>query len=265
MSTDIVSAINARIANNAGEVRVSDRTFDDIYTERMHATAALFNDRAFQTMYKAYKSRHHSSGTVWFNGSYFIVGATLPQGNISFHYPMDEWNLFTVPEILYAPVWDGHTTRDVILRLEGICHPRGRPSDPCWLDEVDEREGSHRLDVTALDLPTMLQTRDGINILIAQLSMKHKRQISDGYHTLDELLQTRDALVVAVIHKCAHHRLYKTRRLATNYLCNGGSEFIVCGYRSVDSVPTGYRLSLCRWDELCMDELERAPVDLVLW
>src|SRR5690606_34175423 len=58
------------------------------------------------------KSWRHSSGEECFGGGWFIVTATLPSGQVSNHYPADDWPLFQIPEVDRAPEWDGHTPAD---------------------------------------------------------------------------------------------------------------------------------------------------------
>ena len=50
---------------------------------------------------------------------WFIVVAILPDGQISNHYKEKEWELFKIPETKMAKFpFDGHTSSDVLLRLE---------------------------------------------------------------------------------------------------------------------------------------------------
>ena len=39
---------------------------------------------------------------------YFKVGIDTPDGQYSYHYHKDFWNIFNVRELDYAPKWDGH-------------------------------------------------------------------------------------------------------------------------------------------------------------
>jgi hypothetical protein len=48
---------------------------------------------------------------------YFIAGIKLPEGMISYHLPIELWDLLTVNELSTAPAWDGHTAADVVDRL----------------------------------------------------------------------------------------------------------------------------------------------------
>ncbi len=92
---------------------VSDgyHTFDDLYRHR----CLLFC--AFLKYHKegAYKSKLHHDGLSWLG--WFVAGAELNGKTISYHLPIDLWELCPAPEIDRAPVWDGHTSEDVCDRL----------------------------------------------------------------------------------------------------------------------------------------------------
>jgi hypothetical protein len=66
-----------------------------------------------------HKSRRHNDGEYPFGkDNWFIVSAVLPTGQISNHYPMEDWDLFMIPETEKALFeFDGHTSQDVIERL----------------------------------------------------------------------------------------------------------------------------------------------------
>lgn len=82
-------------------------TFDELY----HHRAVLFSIICRQNSHRAWKSKLHHDGTMYEN--YFIVGITTPEGDYTYHYNMDYWNIFDVPEIEKAPMWDGHKPEDI--------------------------------------------------------------------------------------------------------------------------------------------------------
>lgn len=102
---------------------VSDgyHTMDDLYDHRLALTVALFN-----TWYKygvgdevqVMKSKLHDDGTMFNN--YFIVVAATPRGNISYHYKLEHWDKFKIPEVERAPEWDGHDSKAVCARLMSL-------------------------------------------------------------------------------------------------------------------------------------------------
>lgn len=112
-------------------------TFKTLYEIRKAYNVALFNDWAEQETlrpikpmekgfywgyvpkYRVHKSRKHYDGEFPFGkDNWFIVCAELPSGQISNHYPIEDWDLFRVPETPKALFpFDGHATDDVIHRL----------------------------------------------------------------------------------------------------------------------------------------------------
>jgi hypothetical protein len=105
-------------------------TFKDLYAIRKAYNVALFNEWALQQQinwsngvvtpkYNVHKSKKHHDGEYPFGkDNWFIVSALLPSGQISNHYPMEDWDLFKIPETEKALFeFDGHITQDVIERL----------------------------------------------------------------------------------------------------------------------------------------------------
>lgn len=90
-------------------------TMNDLYEHRSALLCALM--RALPAL--SWMSPQHHDGTVY--SGYFIAGIKLPTGQISYHVPMQPWwtpYSFTGAEVLEkAPVWDGHTSDDVIDRI----------------------------------------------------------------------------------------------------------------------------------------------------
>ena len=103
-----------------GETSDGFHTFNELYAFREALTAALFNMWAAipSNPYGVHKSRRHSDGEECFGGGWFIVMATLPVGQVSFHYPDKDWNDFAVPEMRRADTWDGHDARQALTRLQ---------------------------------------------------------------------------------------------------------------------------------------------------
>ena len=111
-------------------------TFKTLYAIRKAYNVALFNEWGSQMVkekklggaivksvkYHVHKSRRHHDGEYPFGkDNWFIVCAMLPTGQISNHYPIEDWDLFQIPETEKALFpFDGHTTEDVIERLLSI-------------------------------------------------------------------------------------------------------------------------------------------------
>lgn len=92
-------------------------TFNELYEFRKVYNAALFNEWARQGKYSVHKSKKHDDGEDCFGGGWFIVVAQLPEGQISNHYELKDWDLFRCEERERGDLWDGHTPKDVVERL----------------------------------------------------------------------------------------------------------------------------------------------------
>lgn len=116
----------AVLSLNGDDIRnISDghHTFDELYEYRKLYNALLFNMWYVENMYKVHKSKRHGSGEECFGGGWFIVMATTPYGQISNHYRLEDWHLFSCEEREFADVWDGHTPKDVAIRLKKLLSP----------------------------------------------------------------------------------------------------------------------------------------------
>lgn len=96
-----------------GELSDGYHTFNELYYHR----AVLFSVICNQNKELAWKSKQHSDGTMFDN--MFIVGIKTPQGQYSYHYDLDLWDMFKVKELECAPEWDGHMPKDID-RLQSI-------------------------------------------------------------------------------------------------------------------------------------------------
>ena len=95
--------------SSVGELSDTYHSFNDLYEHRVVLTAL-----AFMNIPYAWKSKKHEDGSM-FDGM-FIVGAPTPDGIITYHYDLEHWNLFKVPEIPHAPHFDGYSDADVLDR-----------------------------------------------------------------------------------------------------------------------------------------------------
>lgn len=102
-----------------GNISDGYHTFNELYEFRKLYNALLFNEWAENGRYEVYKSKRHYNGEECFGGGWFIVVALLPRGQISNHYELKDWSLFKIPVYEKSKYeFDGHTTDDVIFRLE---------------------------------------------------------------------------------------------------------------------------------------------------
>lgn len=114
MSNDEIYAIivnkDLTICDNtieAGKVSDGYHTFDELYYHRMILFSVICNTYKD----KAWKSWLHHDGTMF--NDYFIVGIETEEGQYSYHYHQDYWDMFKVIELEYAPEWDGHQPSDI--------------------------------------------------------------------------------------------------------------------------------------------------------
>lgn len=108
---------------DTGEISDGYHTFNELYEFRKLYNACLFNEWAISKKFSVHKSKKHYDGELCFGGDWFIVVAQLPEGQISNHYKMDDWNLFKVPETEKALFeFDGHTGKDVLDRLRAVAN-----------------------------------------------------------------------------------------------------------------------------------------------
>jgi hypothetical protein len=105
--------------SETGSISDGYHTFDELYEHRFFLYLAFL--RACPLV--AWKSRYHADGTMY--DGWFIVGAELPDGQISYHLPLRLWELtHFLEEVPCAPAWDGHTADDVLKRLAAFITAR---------------------------------------------------------------------------------------------------------------------------------------------
>ena len=90
-----------------GEVSDGSHTFNELYYHRMVLFSVICNLHKD----KSWKAFKHSDGEIW--GDYFIVGVETEEGNYTYHYHKDHWDMFKVKELELAPEWDGHKPEDI--------------------------------------------------------------------------------------------------------------------------------------------------------
>jgi hypothetical protein len=102
---------------------VSDtyHTFGELYDFRQMYNAGMFNMLASTDTCEVHKSTKHFDGEDCFGGGWFVVVAILPDGQISNHYEMKDWDLFHCESVEKAKYeFDGHTPTDVLDRLKSF-------------------------------------------------------------------------------------------------------------------------------------------------
>jgi hypothetical protein len=127
MCSEVIDAIDAELAKPeqvSGDTSDGYHTFNELYDFRKAYNAALFNEWAQNNKYSVHKSKRHFDGGDCFGGGWFIVVAQLPDGQISNHYEMKDWDKFLLPETDKALFeYDNHTGADVLQRLFSLRPP----------------------------------------------------------------------------------------------------------------------------------------------
>ena len=92
-----------------------NHSFEELYYHRMILTAALFS----LVPDKCWKTKQQDNGPC--PEGYFLVGIETPEGQATYHYKIEYWNLFdSIKEIPVAPTFDGHTADVAIERIKNM-------------------------------------------------------------------------------------------------------------------------------------------------
>ena len=117
----IQTLIDEAVENNIDVSCLKDgyHSYKDYYLMRLLYNALLFNEWGLHNKYDVHKSKYHYNGEKCFDGTWFIVAANTPKGQITNHYELTYWTLFSdVPSVEKAKYkWDGHTSNDLKNRL----------------------------------------------------------------------------------------------------------------------------------------------------
>lgn len=101
------------MSEDKGNISDGYHTFNELYEHRYMLFIALCNARPAA----AWKSLLHDDNTMF--DACFIAGIYNNKGEvITYHLPIRLWNNLDVQELDRAPKWDGHTSSDVLKRLE---------------------------------------------------------------------------------------------------------------------------------------------------
>lgn len=113
-------------ATESGDISDGYHTFNELYRYRKLYNAGFFNLLHKYNICPVTKSKKHADGNPCFDGNWFIVTAMLPTGQVGNHYRLEDWDLFDVPEVDSAPVWDGHSPEDATNRIEDWIRTEGK-------------------------------------------------------------------------------------------------------------------------------------------
>lgn len=108
----VYRSIHPDITAASGSLYDGDHGMTELYEHRIMLFCVLLN--SFPVL--AWKTRKHHDGSSY--PGYFLAGMELPAGTISYHLPDKCWDLLNVSGKEFGPEWDGHTSDDVLKRLE---------------------------------------------------------------------------------------------------------------------------------------------------
>lgn len=106
---EILSGLKTKGLISTKNITDGYHTFDELYYHRAVLFATILNSKENKEL--AWKSKLHSDGEMW--DGLFIVGITTPEGDYSYHYHHERWDMFDVKELDKAPVYDGHKPSDI--------------------------------------------------------------------------------------------------------------------------------------------------------
>lgn len=89
------------------EISDGYHSFKELYDHRM----VLFSIICNQNKDLSWKSKKHFDGGMYTD--YFIVGIETKEGQFTYHYPLENWDMFNVKTLERAPLWDGHQSKDI--------------------------------------------------------------------------------------------------------------------------------------------------------
>lgn len=105
----LTKEVNSKITaiRDTSEISDGSHTFGELYHHRAILSAVILN--SFKD--RSWKARYHSSGEMI--QGFFIVGIETPEGQFTYHYPIEYWKVFRIEVKDLAPEWDGHSSDDI--------------------------------------------------------------------------------------------------------------------------------------------------------
>lgn len=125
-------ATTERMYEITGEdIHCSDgyHSMDELYDHRIMLYIALCRLQASGNqcddfnLHSVWRSKRHSDGELCFGtGTQFVLGIDRQPGKqITYHIPIERWEETDFAQTLdKAPEWDGHTSNDVLQRLNSL-------------------------------------------------------------------------------------------------------------------------------------------------
>lgn len=103
------------MSEDKGKISDGYHTFDELYEHRH----ALFISLMLDNPEKSWRAKCNDDGSSY--EGWFVAGMILPTGDISYHLPLSKWERLDNSKIKTtekAPKFDGHTSADVIQRID---------------------------------------------------------------------------------------------------------------------------------------------------
>jgi hypothetical protein len=130
----IQESINEAIEHNQPVGNLSDgyHTFNDLYKHRIALFKALCKIASYtiDSSDNGAYSFSHEPTSVWYSemhhdgsiiNGWFIAGLSMSDGRqLTYHIPNSEISDWPGERVLRAPKWDGHTSADVLKRLNEL-------------------------------------------------------------------------------------------------------------------------------------------------
>ena len=108
-----------KINGNISVKQISDghHTFEDLYKNRLILFCVLCNSNPNIS----WKSKKHfdEENDPMFNGD-FIAGINTPEEIATYHFKLEFWDLFQIPEIEKAPRYDNYDNATVLKRIYSL-------------------------------------------------------------------------------------------------------------------------------------------------
>lgn len=100
---------------NIKEISDGDNTFEDLYKQRMIFFSFLCNSNP-ELSWKS-KSNYDEENDSILEDT-FVAGINTPQGPITYHFKLENWDEFKIKEIQNAPQVDD--TKDVLSKVKSL-------------------------------------------------------------------------------------------------------------------------------------------------
>jgi hypothetical protein len=117
MDADIINEDIANLLTDTNDISDGYHTFGELYEHRFALFIALI--KCYPKL--SWRANNNDDGEGY--AGWFVAGIHLPTGDISYHLPVDRWkdlDNLGLPTTNCAPKWDGHTSLDVINRLNNL-------------------------------------------------------------------------------------------------------------------------------------------------